>query len=172
VETFYKHAELFLKQMTEQLEVLNLDLSAYQLDHLCYRVTTSEQYETQKTQLCEWGQLLSEAKIGGRPIASFKLRKPVVGAGRLVWVIELPSPKSGRLYPTGFEHAEFVVPADLQEFAKELAHLNIEKDGLKKSHNPELKLALSPTMNIKFHQVALEQLILAESKPVRPADRP
>lgn len=163
MEAFYAEGREFLRLMNKRLQDLNLDLSAYYLDHLCYRVATMEEYRSLKAQLCLEGDLLHEAMIGGRPIASFKLRAPITNVGRDINIIELPSPKNLSAYPTGFEHAEFVVEKDLLEFAKSLMPLMLDMKGLVKKHNPELKLELAPGMNIKFHRVALEALIREES---------
>jgi predicted metalloenzyme YecM len=74
-----------------------IDVSPYELDHVCYRVETEEEYRKSYQYLTERGILLVEQPIGGRLIATFKLHKPIAipEFSKSVSVIELPLPKIG-----------------------------------------------------------------------------
>lgn len=160
---FESEARLFLDKMSSALKAVNLDLTNFELDHLCYRTETMEQYRSLKAQLCLNNELMHEAIIGGRAICSFKLAKPLEYDKWRISLLELPAPKSGSFYPLGFEHAEFVVP-HMQNFIQQRSDLAWDSSGLKKDHNPEIKLGLAPDVNIKFHLVSLEKLVLSERK--------
>jgi predicted metalloenzyme YecM len=54
--------------------------------------------------------------ISGRPISTFHLLTPLVYQDREIYLVELPSPKANSPYPTGWEHAEFVIDTDLDTF--------------------------------------------------------
>ena len=77
----------------------------YEIDHLCYRVANLDRYETKKTELAQLGYLLSEAQVNGRPIATYKLKKPLEWShGKYISLVELPAPKPGKNYSEGLEH--------------------------------------------------------------------
>lgn len=161
---FYRDGTDFLQRLAVELARIKLDLSAYELDHLCFRVETMEEYRSWKAQLILEGKLLHEAMIGGRPISTFRLNRSIADASRSVEIIELPSPKKGTNYTTGFEHAEFVIEGDLNAFADHYQKLNFDRSGLDKAHNPEIKLVLTPKMSVKFHSCSLANLVKAESR--------
>lgn len=67
----------FLKQLLQELVEAGFDLQDFvQLDHMCYRTPSLEQYHEKKQQLAQVGKLLDEAQINGRPIAVFRLDNP------------------------------------------------------------------------------------------------
>ncbi|KAJ3238971.1 hypothetical protein HDU81_006786 [Chytriomyces hyalinus] len=98
------------------------------LDHICLRVGSADEYPLFKQSLETLGAvLLTEHPVGGRPIATYKLSEehaihvedPLwpgdagefgsVPKVRSIRVLELPSPKPGRFYATGWEHVEVAV---------------------------------------------------------------
>ncbi|CAD7963162.1 unnamed protein product [Amoebophrya sp. A25] len=109
--------------------------SMFEMDHVCWRCADIEEYLRIRQQLLvdslngdgDGADMLLESMIGGRPIATFQLKEPLVfrrtrdrvlssGDSRTTnnmvmkcSVIELPSPKRGSPYPSGWEHAEFAV---------------------------------------------------------------
>jgi uncharacterized protein len=68
----------FVTQILEQVAQLGIDVSTYQLDHICYRVDHNDKYAAKKEQLAPLADLLVENLIGGRLIATYKLHKPLV----------------------------------------------------------------------------------------------
>jgi uncharacterized protein len=164
-ENFETSAQLFLSQMVSDLETVGMAELAPQIDHFCLRVATVARYEEWKTYLEEMGVLLAETEVNGRPIATYKLHKSLLGKGNLVAntavaVIELPSPKSNVDYPEGFEHVEIVVPS-LEELASTFAN-QFETSFVKSSASAkpikELKLKLKSGL-VKFHERSLEEII-------------
>ena len=83
----------------------------YEMDHICYRTSTAEEYLRMKRQLVpHHGSVAIEGMIGGRPILTVALHVPLVHPlGFTIAAIELPAPKAGSPYPSGLEHAELVV---------------------------------------------------------------
>src|SRR4051794_16918277 len=86
----------FLQSIFSGLAGAAIDVSGLELDHLCYRTASTEEYERMKHELAQLGTQLTEGMIGGRLIATYRLRGPVIFEGRKVHCIELPSPKPGR----------------------------------------------------------------------------
>ncbi|KAJ3063854.1 hypothetical protein HDU98_000377 [Podochytrium sp. JEL0797] len=177
------------------------------MDHICLRVGTTAEYEQWKHFLSNHleAELLIESLIAGRPIATFKLQEkdaitvvdnqwtaavPEFGSRkgfRSIRVIELPSPKPGSYYPTGWEHAEFALQANDQLEARsmtegervqralecldrfEMNDLNKEVAFNKKSFqkgtfNVDLRWDPHPKeeWSVKFHWLPLEHVIAIE----------
>lgn len=160
----------FLEYIFTELERLGLDVSAYFLDHLCYRVDTADLYEEKKKQMLSHAKLLSEALISGRPIATFELNEPILFRERSIGVVEIPHPKAGIQVKTGLEHVEFVIDEDFKSFLNRYSHLSFDQSGLAKQHNPELELKFVKA-NVKFHRVSLREAIARESSPTPNASK-
>ncbi|WP_143473300.1 VOC family protein [Flavilitoribacter nigricans] len=151
----------FLDQLFSVLANDGIDVSNYELDHICYRVADHERYEDLKTNLAGIGHLLGENLIGGRPIASFRLREPIRYQEREIYVLELPAPKAGSPYPEGFEHVEFVIDQPLEDFVARFPALPFKTHGLAKAINADVQLSYDG-FGVKFHRQSLEEVIRQE----------
>lgn len=158
--------EAFVREI--ELKTLNagIDVSSFEMDHICYRVESEKDYVIWKEKLTKMGLLLVEDEINGRLISTFELIDPIFVGSRSIRMIELPMPKPSVYYPTGWEHAEFVVgkEVDLEKFAKSYSNLTWDFSGIKKVLNADIRLELSvnPPMCIKFHQLPLDKVIEIE----------
>lgn len=124
LESHISSPTTFLDKVFSSLDEAGVDVSNFFLDHICYRVESAEAYEEYKTILANFGTLLSETAIQGRPIATYKLHDPIVYKDRSIPLLELPSPKPGIPYPRGLEHAEFVIDCSFQEFMAQYPHIS------------------------------------------------
>ncbi|KAI9342812.1 hypothetical protein BDR26DRAFT_1006492 [Obelidium mucronatum] len=186
------------------------NFSKLPLDHLCLRVATAAEYESWKQffEVSLKATLLTESLVGGRPISTYELLEkdaivvkdarwegaPGFGVAgeRSVRVIELPSPKPGSYYETGWEHAEFALcglikkrPVEdvplaeleeiamdvLKEFEKYPENLGIEYN--KKSFGKggfNIDLRWDPPApegwSVKFHWLPLGDVISIEQRLV------
>ena len=158
----------FLEQIFAALAPTPGVLDHLQLDHLCYRVATVERYEELKTQLLSEHELLVESLINGRRIATFRMTEPFRFREREIWLLELPEPKPGSPYPEGWEHVEFVTDRPLAAFAEWITeHLgvqpeDIDRSGMGKALNADLRLRLGGGLSVKFHELALDEVIWRE----------
>ena len=155
---FIGEAQLFLNKLFSELDKIKLDLSNNELDHICYRVKTTQEYLELKEQLLLEGKLISDKKINGREICVFELDKPFRFQERAIYLLELPAPKKGSEYKSGFEHVEFVLTEDLRTFMSSRPDLNFNIKGLEKKVNPEIRLNFS-FGSIKFHNHNLSYVI-------------
>lgn len=153
----------FLDALFAALERDGIDVAGLHLDHLCYRVASLSRYAELKATLASRGVLLAESEIGGRPIATFRLHRPLTYAGRSITVLELPAPKAGSPYPEGFEHAEFVVPMEPRSFAALHPELAWDLSGARKPVNADVRLNYGG-VSVKFHQRALAEVIAEEQR--------
>lgn len=148
----------FLDSIFKQLNELKIDVSEYELDHICYRVASIERYQALKKQLFNHGQPLTESLINGRPIATFRLNKPFVYQNRSIYLLELPAPKSNSKYEEGFEHIEFVIKEILTDFQQRHPTVTFDTKGISKKINPDLRVQLKGG-SVKFHLHHLEYVI-------------
>jgi uncharacterized protein len=93
LETVVGDPAPFLERIFSGLASVGINVDSYQLDHMCYRVESNEEYDVAKSKFMGdlQSRLLVENIIGGRMIATYKLKTPYVYHGRPIDVIELPS---------------------------------------------------------------------------------
>ncbi|MFA9500688.1 VOC family protein [Mannheimia sp. E30BD] len=131
----------FEQKIQQIAEIVGVDLSLYEIDHLAVRMNTTETAEKWKSTLLEGACLLKESEVNGRPIGLFTLQQAVKFCGQFVKIVELPFPKN-KVYPQeGWEHIEIIFPILEGETAEQwtaraLSHFNL-------SENPDIKLKIS-----------------------------
>ena len=158
---------LFLEELFKRLDDIELDVEKYELDHICYRVETKEEYLQKKLEMAPLGDLLIESTVNGRSIATYKLHSPIVFRNRSIFLIELPAPKSQHSYKSGLEHAEFVTKEPLEKIMSRYPQYAFEAFGIHKKINPDITLKLGEFC-IRFHNQSLFDVIKQEKKYVRP----
>lgn len=153
--------EIFLTEVFAFLEAKQIDVSRFNLDHICYRLESQDTYDQVKSELEKENLLLVESNINRRPISVFKLSNPYLHEARIIDVLELPSPKEGSAYRTGWEHVEFVVDGSLEEFQQSYPDVEFDDKGFSKVINRELRLK-AEKLSVKFHENSLEEIIAIE----------
>lgn len=170
VNYFLGDIDGFLKKVLTALENDGIDVSKYELDHICYRVETQGTYNQLKTELSKVGELLSETMISGRPISTYKLNTPIIFRTREISCIELPTPKQCSLYPEGLEHAEFVIDESFDDFMNKYPAVKFDTASINKPINPDLRVEYSG-LSVKFHHKPLEEVIRYEQNPSQSAQK-
>ena len=158
---FKKQGEDFFNSLAMEMNRMDLPIGHLKVDHLCFRVQTQEEYKFYKGQLEECSQMLTEEQVNGRAIATFRLFEGFNTLSGLISLLELPSPKPGVDYKTGFEHAEFLIRESLQTFQKRFPAIQFRISG-NKNLNPELCLETSAG-RAKFHYTPLNRIIDIEN---------
>lgn len=97
--------------------------------------------------------------IAGRPIATYKLHEPIIYRKREIPCVEIPAPKVGSPYPSGWEHAEFVIEGTLEDFMSRYPHIRWKTDSIHKPINPEIA-RIYGGFSVKFHTHDLEYVIM------------
>lgn len=160
----------FLTNLLSQLEPKPGALNHLHIDHICYRVATVSDYQELKIRLLADNDLLAESIIKGRFISTFRMAVPFRFGDRDIWLLELPEPKASSPYSEGWEHAEFVTDRPLPEFEQWLISRlginasEIDRSGLDKPLNADLRLRLKDGLSVKFHELALEEVIRLENQ--------
>ncbi|RTZ16366.1 VOC family protein [Vibrio aquaticus] len=118
------NAELMPSQLTAKLdgfmhkiqslsEILHIDLSPFQADHIALRINDTELAKLAHHEWQKQGQVISNAQINGRPIIVVAFDQPLQWQHWSIECLELPYPAEGKLYPEqSWEHVEFVVPSN------------------------------------------------------------
>lgn len=104
--------ETLFKKMRHQGVVLE---PHWDIDHLCYRFSSRQNYDKLKFEFLSFGELLIESEVNGRPISTFKLKNPILYHEYRVDVVELPAPKPNKIVKEGFEHIEVVCDRSFNE---------------------------------------------------------
>ena len=148
----------FLDRLFLHLGEDGIDVSRYVLDHICYRVATTLEYDEMCEELSTQWRLLNETLIWGRMIATYRLDEPIRYHDREIWCVEIPSPKAWSPYPTGWEHAEFVIDMSFDEMMAKYPDISYHTDSMSKTINPDISIKY-PGLSVKFHHNTLEYVI-------------
>jgi predicted metalloenzyme YecM len=163
METLKQQAFTFLDSLFENLENDGIEVDQFEMDHICYRVETNEDFHKKKEEWASFTSLFHESIIGARPIAILKLNKPWEYRGRSIQFIELPAPKPNRFYPEGFEHAEFVIDSSFKTFLLKYEKFEFNKKGMSKTLNADVK-RMYEQLSVKFHKLAIDKVIALEKQ--------
>lgn len=106
----------FVESVVAHLAARGIDAAAMPISHVCFRVTTLEEYHEALAALRPWCRAVAEGPFNGRPISMLLLREPVRAGGQAVELIELPAPRAAHVYPLGLEHVGFVTGGDTLAF--------------------------------------------------------
>ncbi len=154
----------FLKQIVSEIEDAGFDLDDFsQMDHMCYRVSSTEDYAAKKAELATVGKLIGENQVNGRPIATFRLAEPVRYDRWRIDALELPAPKPNTPTKEGLEHVELVLFDDKDDFLKKYADKGFDLKAADRGINPEIGYKL-PSYTVKFHLLALPTVVYLEDK--------
>lgn len=108
----YQDVTAFIDKISALCDVLQLDLTAFQLDHIAMRVNDWQLAEAAHQVWLNEGMEISSAQINGRPIIVIALENPIMLGRWSTDYLELPYPVKGKSHPRqGWEHVEFVIPS-------------------------------------------------------------
>lgn len=154
----------FLEDILSRVTDEGFDLSDFvQIDHICYRTTSLDNYEAKKSELSQVAKLLGENMINGRPIATFRLNEPIIHSPWRIDAVELPAPKAGSEHQEGLEHIEFVLYDDIPTFLEKYKGKSFKMAAADRGVNPEIGLQLGE-LSVKFHLLNLPTVVYLENK--------
>jgi uncharacterized protein len=157
----------FLNDTFGGLAKCGLDITALDIDHICYRTLTEDNYKKIKNYFRTRGKLLIESMVGGRMIATYEFEHPVEYKGYKIPLIEVPAPKMGSHYREGFEHIEVVIKERFETFMQKYPQLKFDTSAMGKEFNAEIRVKLDQFISVKFHQQSLKEVIEIEKKSKR-----
>jgi predicted metalloenzyme YecM len=151
-------------KINDVLETVGIQRSELsQLDHLCYRTETLEEYYQVLQDFAVLGRNLGEVEVQGRPISVIALNEPIETGGWIIDFLEIAAPKPSSPYPSGLEHAEFVTRGLLEDFEQRHHDLPFIRDAMDRDINPELKYR-ERGISVKFHQLSIGAVIKIEEQ--------
>ena len=154
----------FLSELLDRVTTAGFDLTDFvQIDHMCYRTVSKNNYSQKKLELQSVATLLGETMVNGRPISTFRLHKPVIHSPWRIDAIELPAPKEGKDFQEGLEHIEFVLFDDIPTFLAKYKGKSFDMRAADRGINPEIGLQLG-NYSVKFHLLNLPTVVYLENK--------
>ena len=161
-QELFTQALQFFNELRVDLRAADIEISkSWSIDHLCFRCATQNDYQSFFRTFSEYGDLLGEELVNGRPIATFKFKEGLWWDDYYIDLLELPAPKVEGQYKNGFEHIEFVVDESLSCLKNRFHGHSLKLGGLEKPYNSELGLKLKEK-SIKFHHQSLESVVRLE----------
>lgn len=155
----------FIEEVLDAVEAERFDVNDFaQIDHICYRTTTFDQYREMQTALGSVANLIGETTVNGRPISTFRLIEPIYHDIWRIDAIELPAPKSDNPYEEGLEHLEFVIFDDIPNFLTKYEGKPFDLKAVDRGVNPEIGLQLGSGYAVKFHLLSLSAVHYIEQK--------
>ncbi|PMH41898.1 hypothetical protein BCU68_15005 [Vibrio sp. 10N.286.49.B3] len=105
----------FMDRITQLSELIKLDLTFAQADHIALRINEAEVASQAHQAWLAYGSVISQAEINGRPIIVLAFEQVLKSRGWSIECLELPYPAAGKIYPEqNWEHVEFVIPSHAQ----------------------------------------------------------
>ena len=157
----------FLNDTFTALNKFGIEFAGHEIDHICYRTLTEENYKKIKGYFRTRGRLLVESMVGGRMIATYEFDQPIEYKGFKIPLIELPAPKVGSHYREGFEHIEVVIREDFTNFMQKYPTLKFDTSAMTKEFNAEIRVKLDQFISVKFHHQSLKEVIALEKKLIK-----
>lgn len=147
----------FLDKLFTEIEARGIDITGFQLDHLAYRTESEPVFTGLKPKFAKFGRLVHEGQISGNTVCIYKLHQPLSYRDQNIPAVELIGPHETINYPTGFEHAEFIIEESFEDLIDKYPSINWDKSALVRPVCPMLKLALGKFLQVKFiHEPILE----------------
>lgn len=164
LQTIVGDYESFLDNILKRVVEAGFDMDDFsQIDHMCYRTISTENYLHKKDELSSVATLLGETMVNDRPISTFRLYQPVIHGKWRIDAVELPAPKAGSTHNEALEHIEFVLYDDFPTFLKKYEGKPFELRAADRGINPEIGLSLGD-LTIKFHLLSLSTVVYLENK--------
>ena len=151
----------FISKVLSALYKDKIDVSSLDIDHLCYRSNSDEEYEQLKSRLKKLAWRLDESEINSRLIGVYILKEPMRYMSREIYCLELCAPKKSADLSSGLEHLEFVIGEDFEDFMQKYPHVKFDQEDVYKSRNPGIKIRYDG-FKVKFHHQALEDVVRKE----------
>lgn len=103
----------FMDRIQSLLDVLGLDLTDYQADHIALRINDRGVAEAAHQAWLQQAEEWSNNEINGRPIIALGFNQPLEVSSWCIECLELPYPGEKNYPQQGWEHVEWVIPCDV-----------------------------------------------------------
>ncbi|EHN71077.1 VOC family protein [Aliivibrio fischeri] len=103
----------FMEKIQALLDVLEIDLTQYQADHIALRINDRDVAEAAHQAWLQQAEEWSNNEINGRPIIALGFNQALIINGWSIECLELPYPGDKSYPQQGWEHVEWVIPCDV-----------------------------------------------------------
>ncbi|MDD9156497.1 VOC family protein [Aliivibrio sp. S4TY2] len=103
----------FMERIQKLLDVLEIDLTQYQADHIALRINDCEVAEAAHQAWLQQAEEWSNNEINGRPIIALGFNQALTSNGWSIECLELPYPGDKSYPQQGWEHVEWVIPCNV-----------------------------------------------------------
>ncbi|MGN2616313.1 VOC family protein [Aliivibrio fischeri] len=103
----------FMEKIQALLDVLEIDLTQYQADHIALRINDRDVAEAAHQAWLQQAEEWSNNEINGRPIIALGFNQPLTINDWSIECLELPYPCDKSYPQQGWEHVEWVIPCDV-----------------------------------------------------------
>lgn len=110
----------FVDKMLERCQPLGIDLSKYPIDHVCFRVKSSEEYHALLEDFVGLSVVYTTKQFHGRTFHAFLLKVPFSHRGVQSYTLEFSEPGGSDTYETGFQHLELASVQELEDLFTQL----------------------------------------------------
>lgn len=159
----------FCEKIQSFMDELNISAYPFECDHVAIRVNQLTDAQQLKNNVHEYGEIISENIINGRPILIIKLNQALHLGSLTIDYLELPFPSDKHYPEEGWEHIELIFPSnaiDCQTLSHELllaiptlapimAHQTAIKVKMSSPKGDKERLA-NPTIAFKKHNICIK----------------
>ncbi|OCH33503.1 hypothetical protein A6E13_00470 [Aliivibrio fischeri] len=103
----------FMEKIQALLDVLEIDLTQYQADHIALRINDRDVAEAAHQAWLQQAEEWSNNEINDRPIIALGFNQALTINGWSIECLELPYPGDKSYPQQGWEHVEWVIPCDV-----------------------------------------------------------
>lgn len=154
----------YLEEFTQKVATTGIDVSNYNLDHVAYQASSTEDYEKRKPMFEEVSNYMHETIVGGRRVSVFRLKTQVSYKGNTILALELIEPTNTQKCQSAWEHAEYALNEDYKNLVDRYPHLNWDTHSISRNIYSHLKLRLDDKTQLKFHLHDILETIKLEEK--------
>ncbi len=155
---------LFLNKIFSNLKSVNIDVKEFDLDHIAYRATTNEMFESMSLKLAEIGNKIHRIIIRNRFIDIYQLNDEIEYKNRKIKFIELMAPAEGDQFRPGLEHVEFVIQDNLYGFVKKHNNINWNVKSIDREIGAEVGILFGNGASVKFKNQNLLKIFRLEDQ--------
>lgn len=149
----------FIDSFLEKVTRLGIDYSNYNIDHVAYQASSSQDYDNIVKELQTYGELMHEPLIGERRVGMIQLTTPIEYKNNKIVALEIIEQRPGQICESGWEHAEFVINESFETLMSKYPTLEWDTSSADRPLYAHLKLRLDPKTQLKFHKLDILETI-------------
>lgn len=167
-QNFISELQKYIDGVGKYFQESKFDIYDLRIDHICYKCSTKEEYENIRGWF-EFGQdLIYQAIISKRRIATVVFADKLQSVFGTVSTLELSDQKPDNSQISGIDHIEMVWPGgDYDEFRKRIEGLGFKLEVDAKPHHTTYNFKLPDGKEIKLSAVSLVDKVAEEMRVLK-----